>query len=204
MNKNTVDLDEKSQLIKMLQDFICEASRDRLINLSQRNDIAIRELRAGDSALHHPWAFSIYVELGRGRIIFRSFFSTDVGSSLANLDTSKDTKNISLESCHVLFGEFCNLVGGAAKYTFQESFRYFSKPLLGLPAKQHGGDFTFEKFNYSKEYERIWGLEWNGQSIICASLIQIDEEGIKDLIKEVKERKITSLKVHEGGDVELF
>ena len=189
---------------KKLKDEIRNVSLRRIKNHTCDDKIELEEVKEleGSKSVVGQWLSLIFVASSAVKMSFKAYYYT----TDANYFTSKalgydSVDKVSKDQVDDFIKEFCNLVAGAIKESFELGG---TKSLISLPLVTRGQDYVFFQVKETESnplvLTDIWDLTLDEHSITCRIVFEVwDEEVIKkiDLLAFGAEDE-------EDGDIDFF
>jgi hypothetical protein len=165
--------------------------------------------RSTDLTFDH-WVCLILVGVPGLKIGFRCHFSSKIARLLTKVVLG-DSSSLHPETCHSFIGEYSNLVGGSLKNCLNDELSKIFKgslpATLTLPQKDPSYDSLDKDQDKENEVKRhMWKLKWDEGEVICASILDIDQNILNKSFPDLEEllKRIQSVTVDDEGDVDYF
>ncbi|MBG07198.1 MAG: hypothetical protein CME68_00430 [Halobacteriovoraceae bacterium] len=189
---------------KKLKEEIRNVSLRRIKNHACEDSIVLEEANEleGDKSAVGQWLSLIFVASSAVKMSFKAYYYT----TDANYFTSKalgldSVDGVSKDQVDDFIKEFCNLVAGAIKESFE---LVGTKSLISLPLVTRGQDYVFFEVKETESNPEvltdIWDLTLNDHTITCRIVFEIwDKEAMNkiDLLAFGAEDE-------DDGDIDFF
>jgi hypothetical protein len=176
--------------LKSVVSLIRESSLSRLITLSRKQNILIREIETTPLVFAH-WMSFILISGENLRIIFKAHFMTEAAIYFAE-ETYGNSKEVSLGRSLDFFREYCNLTAGQIKLELDQNN---VKVGASLPGLIRGFDEVFYR-EQKGSTKILWQLGSNEIRFDCSAHIEV--------FKDFEIKKITNDEKADSGEVEFL
>lgn len=150
------------------------ASESRLRSQCWRQDLEVREIQGEIPVLGH-WMSVILISHPAIKLIFRAHFNGVEARKLAAGPYKKGANEVTLSQAQDFANEFCNLVAGLIKRSFEKQNIVMG---ISLPLGTRGFDEVyFPGEDGTRMFTDRWSIGGGDASLSCSASIEVQEAG---------------------------